>query len=276
MYAYARLSPDGPRAALDIRDREQDIWIWDFARKTLTQLTADPALDTMPVWTPDGGRVIFRSQRSDADGLFWQRADRTGQVARLTTSPRGTAVDAWSISPDGARLIVTESGRLGVLRLDGVLADRGTAPPPVEPLGDTPFTVGPRAALSPDGRWVAIEAEAQIYVRPFPNLADGSWQITTNGGSRPVWSRKGNELFYLDVSGTMVATPIQTMPRFQAGSPTKLFQRRYVAAGSGPSYDVSSDGRFLMIKDEAAADVATHLTVVLNWTGELRRLLPTR
>ncbi len=274
MYAYSRLSPDASRAALDIRDREEDIWIWDFARKTLTQLTADPALDTMPVWTPDGARVIFRSARSNTPGLFWQRADRTGQAERLTGSP--TNANAWSISPDGTRLIVTESGRLGILRIDGALGNGGTGSRPVDALSVTPLLVGPRAALSPDGRWVAVEVEDQIYVRPFPNLDDGSWQITTNGGTRPVWSRRGDELFHLDASGTMMATPIQTAPRFQPGQSTKLFQSRYVTGGSGFSYDVSPDGRFLMIKDAAVEEVATYPIVVLNWMDELRRLVPTK
>jgi hypothetical protein len=121
---------------------------------------------------------------------------------------------------------------------------------------------------------VAIEVEGQVYVRPFPNVDDASWQITTNGGTRPVWSRRGDELFYLDGEGALVATPIQTAPRFQAGAPATLFQGHYVASGSGHTYDVSAAGRFLMIKDTAVSRLATHLTVVLNWFDELNRLAP--
>jgi serine/threonine-protein kinase len=274
MYTYARLSPDGRRAALDVRDREGDIWIWDFARKTLTQLTVSPALDTMPVWTPDGQRIIFRSDRSEMPGLYWQRADRTGRPERLTGAP--ATATAWSISSDSSRVIVTHSGRLGILRLDTKSADAGIGQSDMELLGAASFSVGPRAAVSPDGRWVAIEADGQIYVRPFPNVDDASWQITNDGGTRPVWSRRGDELFNLDEDGTLVATPIQASPRFQAGTPAKLFQGHYVARGSGHSYDVSPDGRFLMIKDTAVGQLATHLSVVLNWVDELKRLAPAK
>jgi hypothetical protein len=130
--------------------------------------------------------------------------------------------------------------------------------------------------LSPDGRWLAIEQGADIYVRPFPGVGDRSWQITTTGGTRPVWSRQGDELFHMDPAGAMVATAVRVVPRFEVGATTKLFQGQYVAMGSGHSYDVAKDRRFLMIKDAALDAIARHPTVVLNWTAELRRLVPTK
>ena len=83
-YLYPRVSPDGTRVALDIRDQEQDIWIWDFARETLTRFTFDPANDQYPVWSPDSRRLLFSSARAGAYNLFWQAADGTGAVERLT------------------------------------------------------------------------------------------------------------------------------------------------------------------------------------------------
>ena len=121
-YLYPRLSPDGTRVALDVRDQELDIWIWDLARETLTRFTFDPRADTHPVWTPDGQRVVFRSQRAGPHNLFWQAADGTGAVERLTESPNQQHGPAFS--PDGTRLVfreeTTTTGEdLMVLALEG-------------------------------------------------------------------------------------------------------------------------------------------------------------
>jgi hypothetical protein len=102
-FVYPRLSPDGQRVAVYTGDRERDIWIWDLIRLTLTRATFDPALDGHPAWTPDGRRLIFSSERAGARNLFWEAADGTGAVERLTESPN--LQDAASVSPDGTRLI---------------------------------------------------------------------------------------------------------------------------------------------------------------------------
>ena len=174
---------------------------------------------------------------------------------------------------------MSEGGRIRVLSIERELSGTDRPPLQVEPIPNTAFKAGPRTALSPDGRWLAyesIEVEPQIQVRPFPNVDDGSTQISANGGTQPVWSRSGQELFYLDLTGAMIAVPVRMSPSFTTGSPTRLFDGRYTAGGSGPSYDVAPDGRFLMIKDAAADQVSTNLVVVWNWVDELNRLLPSR
>ena len=105
-YAHLRLAPDGTRIALHIRDQESDIWVWDLARETLTRLTFDPSLDRFPVWTPDSKRIIFASDRAGAANLYWQAADNTGTVERLTQS--SNVQWPYSISPDGTRLVFEE------------------------------------------------------------------------------------------------------------------------------------------------------------------------
>lgn len=142
--------------------------------------------------------------------------------------------------------------------------------------------------VSPDGRWIAYESNEsgsnEIYVRPFPAIDGGRWQVSTGGGTRPVWARSGRELFYLVGADAvrMMALPVQSGATFSAGSPQKLFEGRYFATPdrSGRTYDVSPDGqRFLMIKN-AAVDVTTSLVpsfvFVLNWFDELKRLVPVR
>jgi eukaryotic-like serine/threonine-protein kinase len=138
------------------------------------------------------------------------------------------------------------------------------------------------AEISPDGRWFAYESnesgQYEIYVRPFPDAAAGRWQISTGGGTKPLWARNGQELFYVAPTGTLMAVRIAPGATFTAGTPTRLFDGRYYvgdAANVGRTYDVSPDGRrFLMMK----ADTTTpaNIIVVQNWDQELKRLAPTR
>lgn len=151
--------------ALDIRDQQQDLWIWDLARQPLTRLTDAPAIDQFPVWTPDSRRVVFGSGRTGVTNLYEQAANTTGSVERLTTSPN--AQFPLSITPDGTRLIVRErvsaSGLdLTVLRLVPSTPPRPAAPlakpsGQTEPLLHTPFTED-NGELSPDGqgRWKQV------------------------------------------------------------------------------------------------------------------------
>ena len=138
------------------------------------------------------------------------------------------------------------------------------------------------AELSPDGRWMAYQSNAsgqfEIYVRPFPAVDGGGlWMISTSGGTHPLWSPDGRELFYL--SGTaLLAVPIQTNPSFTPGAPQVLFEGDYFA-GTGRSYDVAPDGqRFLMIKAGDTSDESSNapqVIIVENWFEELKRLAPT-
>ncbi len=133
-----------------------------------------------------------------------------------------------------------------------------------------------RAMISPDGHWIANESNEsgrrQIYVRPFPNVEEGKWQISRDGGTEPVWAPRGQELFYRNGEAMMVVG-IKTEPTFTAGSPVVLFTGRYTSAFV-VNYDISPDGqRFLMIK--AVEGSTGQINVVLNWFEELKRLVPT-
>jgi eukaryotic-like serine/threonine-protein kinase len=291
LYLYPRLSPDGTRVALDTRDEESDIWIWDLARETLTRFTFDPAADTHPVWTPDGQRVVFRSVRAGPGNLFWQAADGTGTVERLTESPTNQMASA--ISPDGTRLVLREehtttgedlmvlaleAERRPRLSLPGVGGPGGRATSDVRPLVQTAFNEL-NGEISPDGRWVAYQSnesgQEEIYVRPFPNTNTGGWQVSTGGGTRPLWARSGKEIFYLGPSGAVMSTSVEGGSTFRAGNPTRLFEGPYspYANVSGRTYDVSSDGqRFLMLKEGTSAP--TSIMVVLNWFEELKARVP--
>jgi serine/threonine-protein kinase len=280
-YTFLRLSPDGTHAALDVRDQERDIWVWDFARETLARLTLDPANDFNPVWTPDGRRIAFQSTRQGSAGnIFWQAADGTGTAGRLTKSPNLQMPNAFS--PDGTRLVFNETAPKTSIDI-GLLTVNPNGPTAGEPKTDmivqSPFSEG-NSDVSPDGRWLAYQANdsgrLEVYVRPFPKTDGGHWQISTTGGGRPVWARNGRELFYIDLSGSLMAVAVQAGPAFSAGNPAKLFDARYYSNISGRTYDVSADGqRFLMIKDNTTADQNTtatpaSLVVVEHWFEELK------
>jgi serine/threonine-protein kinase len=149
----------------------------------------------------------------------------------------------------------------------------------------TPFSER-NGEVSPDGQWLAYEANDsgryEIYVRPFPDVTRGLWQVSTEGGTRPLWARGGQELFYLAPTGALMRVGVEPMPTWAATAPTKLFEGRYGPAAYhyGRTYDVSPDGRrFLMIKDSGASGpnaTPASMVVVLNWQEELKRLVPTR
>ena len=186
-YTAVALSPDGGRAVLQVNDAENvDLVIYDLTRDTPTRFTFDPGNDGYPLWTPDGERVVFTSDRDGALGnLYWKAADGTGQVERLTTSENFQAPSA--ISPDGSTLLFVEGraetgGDVGALSLDD---DRA-----VDWLleGDAAEYY---TDISPNSRWVVYVSNEsglpEVYVRPFPNVDDGRWQISNGGGFAPVW-----------------------------------------------------------------------------------------
>ena len=141
-----------------------------------------------------------------------------------------------------------------------------------------------RPAVSPDGRWLAYESDEsgqfEIYVRPFPNVDDGKWQISTDGGREPQWSPEGQELFYLGPGDLMVAQ-IETEPTFSWSTPESMFSTSGygVQLGTAHRYDISPDGRFLMLKlptpETTDGEGSPELIVVQHWSEELQRLVPT-
>ena len=136
--------------------------------------------------------------------------------------------------------------------------------------------------FSPDGQRIAYvsneSGRTEVYVQPYPGPG-GKWQISTDGGSQPVWARNGRELFYLN-GAKMMVVEIATQPTFRPGTPRMLFERPEMQTGAQPGaradYDVSPDGqRFLMLKAaEQQQSALTQIHVVLNWFEELRRRVP--
>jgi len=276
-YIYPRISPDGTRIAVTSVDQDTDIWMWDLAHETLTRVTSDPALDTSPVWRRDGRRVVFASNRAGSLNLFSQAADSTGVVDRLTESPNVHI--PTDVSPDGTQVVLTElSPKTGqdvmVLKLDGTRH--------VLPLIQTPFDER-NGIISPDARWLAYEANDsgtfEIYVRPFPDVNRERWQVSTSGGTQPLWARSGQDLFYVSPDGALMHVAVAKGPAWAAAAPTRVLEGHYLRTPSGNfprNYDVAADGqRFLMMK-AAANDAPPQIIVVKHFDEELKRLVPTK
>ena len=283
VYRVARLSPDGRHVAVEAFDQEGDIWIWAFEGQTLTRLTFDPSSDVSPVWAPNGARVVFSV--GGARSLFWQATDGTGAAERLIDAPtQMTQLFGNAFSPDGTRLVVRSTNPktgfdLSLLSLTGG-AHKGSARD-LRPLVATRFQEQD-GEISPDGAWLAYRSNEsgtdEVYVRPFPDVERGRWQVSTGGGTAPLWARSGRELFYRALDGKLMAVPLQPGPGFNHGNAAVVVDRAYSLGGTGGrTYDVSADGtRFLMIKDAAASGTAPQLVVVLNFFEELKRLVPAK
>jgi len=275
-YTHVRVSPDGQRFALDLREQDNDIWIWDTAKQTLSRFTFNPATDENAVWTPDGKRIAFSTTREGRPGIFWQAADGTGVAERLSTSAQLQA--PWAFTPDARSLIIRDSEAktgvdLAVLSVDG----KGLITPLIKQTSNQT-----NADLSPDGKWIAYQSNEsgrdEVYVRSFPSVDAGRWQLSSSGGTRPVWARNGRELFYLDGTLRLVAVPVQTGVTFASGNPTTLFELPSTPTATARTYDVAPDGRFLVIKfpqNDKSSNAPT-LNVVLDWTAELERLTATK
>ena len=272
-YVQPRISPDGMRVALSVADQDNDIWMWELARHTLTRLTFDPSFDNDPLWTPDGRRVIFASQRSGVVNLYSQAADGTGTVERLTESRTSQVPQA--ITPDGTHLIWRDAPATSDLMLMALQPPRNSSP-----LFQTMF-LERNAELSPDGQWLAYETgetgRAEVYVRPFPNVNAGRWQVSTAGGATPLWSRDGGELFFKSPDGTLMGTRVEPGAVWRSGTPQRVLSGEYHAEARR-TFDISPDGRrFLMIKNTASGDSArpeNQIVMIQNWHEELKRLVP--
>jgi serine/threonine protein kinase/Tol biopolymer transport system component len=287
-YGMPRVSPDGSRIVVDIRDRARppEIWVSDLKRPGLTRIATpqQDGGDWFPKWTPDGSRVVFAIYFPDtrAPGLFWASADGTGAPELLLTIEDSAFIDARHWSRDGRSLLFTYGNpaapRVGVLSMPAATDAKPLWKPLIERSGGT--LAGP---FSPDGAWLVTEASdagdvPSIYIERYPELRDRQRVSTEGGGRTSAWSPDGRELYYRRLSDqAMMAVSIQTQPALSIGNPRVLFEnRRYTAGGDSRPWDVAPDGRFLMPKESSSESTIGSQPIILvqNWFEELRRAVP--
>ena len=272
-YSSPDISPDGKQVALQmIEDTGNlNVWTYDFDGDSFSRLTFEGTRNGSPTWSPDGEWIMFQGGDPGARGLARQRADRSGSVERLTTSSIAQIPGSWS--PDGRVLALTlQPGDTDIALFS--MEDDSEPQPFIQ---SSTWECCPM--FSPDGQWLAYVSEDTgqpgVYVRPYPE-PDVKWLVSgEEGGSEPVWSPDGTELFYRSDNKMMVVS-IRTEPTFNASRPQVLFEGSYLVTTltrGNQYYDISPDGqRFLMIKEPEGQ---SQINVVLNWFEELKRLVPT-
>jgi serine/threonine-protein kinase len=268
-YRNPALSPDGARVAVERTDpqsRTQDIWLIELARGVASRFTFDAHNNIYPVWSPDGSRIAFGSDRDGGVfGVYEKPANGATSDVLLLKAPEGAAPLSWA--PDG-QVLVYRSGATGL----GLLPRAGTQKPHL--FEQTPFYQS-SAQVSPTGRWIAYgsgeSGRIEVYVRSFPTPG-GKYQISKEGGIWPRWRQDGKELFFYSLDGQLTAVPVTGETALDVGTAVPLFRTPYLSGGIGfrQQYDVTRDGqRFLLnlVTDEAST--AT-ITVVLNGTAGLK------
>jgi Tol biopolymer transport system component len=275
-YGSPHISPDGQRIAVAIPSGSSgsDVWVYEIPRGTLTRLTFDEH-SSAPIWSPDGKRIAFATTRPTGPAILVKPADGSGAEETLVAGESLILVPT-SWSSDGKFLAYWAVGS-ATGRDIWIVPLTGERKP--QPFLQTKFNEM-QARFSPDSRWIAYQSEEsgryEVYVQPFPGPG-GKWQISTNGGTTPVWAENGRELFYMS-SGNFMSASVTAQPTFSASTPRIVADYPPFLMGrlSNGVYDVSADGQqILFVRANVENGPPDEVRVVLNWTEELKQLAPT-
>jgi len=281
-YQFPRTSPNGKLIAFATDDgKEAIVWIYDLSGTSSMRRLTFGGKNRFPIWSADGQRVAFQSDREGDLGIFWRRADGTGTAERLTKPDQGTSHVPESWSPKGERFLfgVTKGSNVSLWTFS--LQDKK-----VTPFGGVQSSIPSDAGFSPDGRWVAYGSNEtggpEIYVQPFPSTG-AKYQVSKNGGSfHPLWSPDGKELFYVPAPGQFGVVSVTTQPSITFGNIVPI-PRPFIVLGPAfaREHDITPDGkRFVGVvasgQTQAGAPATPQIQVVLNWFEELKQRVPVR
>ena len=279
-YRSMRLSPDGNRLAVALMDQSkgsEDLWTVDLARSTFYRLTSDPGSEFSPVWSPDGTQIIFGSDRDVAFNVYQKPASGSGKE-ELVIEPVSKWI-AWPFvedwSRDGRYILYGRETDLWVLPLFG--QRKGVS------YLESQFNKT-QARFSPDGRYIAFTSDEsgtwEIYVRPFPQVSAGKWQISSGGGSQPQFRADGKEMFYLSPDKKLMRVEIRLEPSFEFGTPTALFQASVeledpdvggIGVQHGNCYVPSLDGKRFLVNRIVKEAEPSPFSVVFNWPAAIQQ-----
>jgi hypothetical protein len=276
------LSPDEKHFLADRTDPQTgtfDLWVCDVGNGSAARFTFDPGSDLAPVWSPDGSRIVWASAREGGLNLYQKAASGAGQDTLLVDSDYNKVPSDWS--RDGRFILYHQTdpktkNDVWVLPVAESVAPGGPSsgePKPFPFLRTEADEFG--ATMCPNGRWVAYVSDEsgryEVYVQSFPG-GGGKRQVSTGGGAAPRWRRDGQELFYYASDGKLMAVPVQSGENFAASAAAPLFEFR---AGNSNAvfapYAVTGDGQRFLLNAIVETEVAAPLTVVVNWTAEVKR-----
>ena len=267
IYGNIMLAPNGRDVASDTTDpvsQNTDIWTYDLETKSAKRLTFDPALDSLPIWSPDGSRTVFASNRDLKFDLYLK--DANGGQEEKVIPQEGPDRFPTDWSRDGKYVIYQRGTDLWFVTIPELRATQFLKASSTLKNGQ----------FSPDGKWVAYSSNEsgrwEVYVTSFPE-AHGKWQVSNSGGDQPRWRSDGKELFYFAPDSRLMAVPVKTGGNFDAGTPTALFQanpRELVATSEQFSYAVSNDGQNFLVNTQLKTEI-TPMSVVLNWSAKLNQ-----
>jgi Tol biopolymer transport system component len=264
-YAQPRVSPDGRRIAVVVRgDDQHDIWLYELGRNIWNRFTTDGNCE-FPLWTADGSRLTYDTDRTNTVSIEWKRVDGSGAPETIVPGAFARRSFPFSWSPDGLLAFVSVRPAQDIYTVRPGSGIEPTA------FVATPFVEG-APMFSPDGHAIAyVSSETnrnEIHLRPFPGPGE-KLVVSTGGGNEPVWSPTGRELFYR-VGNALMAVDVTTTPQLKVGTPHRLFEQRYEPSISlYANYSTIDGQRFLMIKRTDQDDARINL--IVNWFDQLKR-----
>jgi Tol biopolymer transport system component len=271
-FANPNLSPDGKRVAYDQASpggREIGVWVHDLTTDAATRLTLSAALNQVAVWSPDGKKVVFTSNRTLFNRMFVKNADGSGPEEEIANPDQDKIrqVVAWDWSRDGKYLLVRSESELWYY---------STSDKKSHPYLQGQYAVR-NAQISPDGKFVAYSSNEtggwEVYVTPFP-VPSSKWQVSHGGGEEPRWKREGKELFYLSPEGALMSAKVNLGSSFEAMTPVALFQsrrRQKISSQDVFTYAVRNDGNRFLFNTIVDRRQATPLWIMQNWSLQMEK-----
>jgi serine/threonine-protein kinase len=282
-YEFPRVSPDGKHLAFGVEDgKEAYISVLEISGSPSPRRLTVGGANRYPIWSADGQRVAFQSDRDGDPGIFWQRADGTGTAERLTKAEPGTAhfPDSWS--PDGQRFSYTVmKGNTASVWIFSLQDKKATL------FSEAPDSAVSWSVFSPDGLWIAYQSNEtktgayEIWVQPFP-ATGAKQQVSKDGAIMPAWSRDGKQLVFLSRGGGIAEVDVATKPSFTFGAPT-IFPRPLANTGVTNlprNFDMAADGRLIGVipgdSMQGGTSSAPQIQVVLNWFEDIKQKMSSK
>jgi Tol biopolymer transport system component len=267
-YGDVSIAPNGRFAAVGKTDEESqntDVWIYELQHDGVKRLTFDPSYDSVPIWSPDGTRLAFYSNRQRGSDVYLKNVDGAQEEKNIAHDNFDKVPNDWS--RDGKYILYARGTDLWFMTASELKGREFLKAASVLTNGQ----------FSPDGKWVAYASNEtgkwEIYVTSFPEPR-GKWQVSTGGGGQPRWRSDGKELFYLSSDDKIMAVPVTAGANFDSGTPVALFQAtawQPVSSRDLFVYDVSRDGQRFLINTQVKQAETAPMSVVLNWTATLNR-----